>query len=123
MAAKKKTKKRSAKRTTKRSTVKKRSKKSTSRTKAQPIQKITVGIGDLYLSASIPFFFLTFLYMGFSQIRDPSYINDALIFFVIAMAITAIGINKKSKETHGLPAGRYFFSPKFKKYMTKDMKR
>ena len=87
-----------------------------------PVKAVKLSIGDLYLSASIPFFFLTFLYMGFSKIKDQAYINDAIIFFVIAIGITSFGINKKSKETHGVSAGKYFFSPKFKEYMTKQMK-
>ena len=88
----------------------------------QATGKVLVSIGDLYLSASIPFFFLTFMYMGFSEIKDPSYINDSIIFLVIAIVITSIGVNKKSIEMHGMSAGKYFFSPKFRKYVTKDMK-
>ena len=80
-----------------------------------PISMVHVTIGDMYLSSSIPFFFLTFLYMGFSRIRDPGLIVHSIIFFIIAIFISAIGINRKSAELHGMSAGRYFFSSITKK--------
>ena len=83
--------------------------------KKLPVSIIHVTIGDMYLSSSIPFFFLTFLYMGFSRIRDPGLIVHSIIFFIIAIFISAVGINKKSSELHGVSAGRYFFSAITKK--------